>query len=161
MEKQYQEFKSGLKLRVQDLDWSQLKMLKSGVLIEDHGKAVINPICRKSTSYSYAKERIKNIVDSWLENMAREKESQMKFRSEMVEYFKNNPMGDIYTRSGVMYSDLPIDCLEAYKNTKGYVYLFNGNVITLHAGYDAPDNLSDGLDRFKYETSLGSIIINV
>lgn len=159
MEKQFKEFQAGLKLKVKDLDWTTTKMLNNGVLIEENSYAVINPICKKAKSYTNAKLRIKSMVDSWLESMQKEENSQMKFREEQVEYFKNNPVGDIYSRGSVMYADLPQDTPENYRNGKGYVYIFNGNVISLHFGFKEPSNAPKGCDRFKFETSLNSIVL--
>lgn len=159
MEKQFKEFQAGLKLKAKQLDWNQQKMLNNGVLIDDNGLVVINPICKRAKSYTNAKLRIKHMVDSWLESMAKEKFSQLKFREEMVEYFKNNPVGDLYSRGSVMYADLPQDTPDIYRNGKGYVYIFNGNIISLHFGFDEPMNAPQGCDKFKFETSLDSIVL--
>jgi hypothetical protein len=159
MEKEFKKFQAGLTIKANNIDWTEQKMLNNGVLIASNGLIMINPIVERCKSYTKAKMRIKSMVDSWLTSMQKEENSQLKFREEQVEYFKNNPVGELYTRGSVMYADFPKETPEEYKNGKGFCYLFNGNVVSMHFGFKEPKNAPKGCDRFSFNTSLDSIVI--
>ena len=76
---------------------------------------------------------------------------QHNFRQEMVEHFKNNPI-----EGNVMGVDTP----EKYRNTKGYCYIINNKIISLHAGFKPPVNAPKGCDRFKYTALLGYVEVH-
>lgn len=155
----FKEFQEGLEVKKfsseyydneKDID----KMLGLGVLIQD-GRIKVNPIVKKSKSLSTAKKSLKKVLGLWLNNLDKAQDIQIKFREEMVEYFKSNPIGSIHNG----YAHTPDDCPTEYKSGKGFVYVQNNEVISMHVGYVQPDNYPKECDRFKYESNLGMIKI--
>jgi len=159
MENLFQEFKQGLTIKKnsqehldqqKDID----KMMNVGVLINDKG-IQINPLVRRSKTYTTAKMTIKKIIKTWLGNLDKQRKQQTVFREEMVHFFKQNPIGFINEGYAVMPENTP-DC---YKKGKGIAYVFNGEVITIHAGYIPPINIPKECERFNYESNFGIIQI--
>lgn len=130
------------------------KLLSMGILIKD-GNIKLNPIVKRSKSVSTARKKIKNILDSWLNNLEFIDDAQNRFRYDMVEYFKNNPIGFVHNG----YANMPEDTPENYKSGNGYAYILNGEIVSLHVGFKPPSNTPEGCDRFKYTSNLGMIQI--
>ena len=159
MENLFQEFKQGLTIKKnsqehldqqKDID----KMMNVGVLINDKG-IQINPLIRRSKTYTTAKMTIKKIIKTWLGNLSHQRKQQANFREEMVHFFKQNPIGFINEGYAVMPEGTP----KEYLRGKGIAYVFNGEVITIHAGYIPPINIPTECERFNYESDLGIIQI--
>ena len=127
-----------------------LKMMDLGLVIKDSGWFKLNPLIKSKKSVSEARKSLKSKVESWLNEMERLENIQLQFREDMVEYFKNNP---------IVNNTMPIDVPWEYKNGKGYCYILNNNIVSLHAGYKPPKNTPQGCDRFKYEAINGMIQI--
>lgn len=151
MEKEFQRFIEGLKINPSLMNSSQKKMLANGILVIEDRQIKINPVIKKCKTYFNAKAKLSSVIDGWLENMSHEKNIQQNFRFNMVEYFKNNPIGELYSRSGVMYADFPNDCPSEYKNGSGKMYVYNGHAISAHFGFDYPTNAPKGCDVFTFE----------
>tara|TARA_R110001599_G_scaffold52464_1_gene146581 strand:+ start:754 stop:1242 length:489 start_codon:yes stop_codon:yes gene_type:complete len=159
MQNLFKEFQEGLEIKKFSKDYYNEekdidKMISTGILLQD-GMIKINPLVRKSKSYSIAKKTITAVVSSWLDNIDKAQDIQIRFREEMIEYFKQNPIGCIHEG----YAQTSEDCPEKYKSGKGFVYVQNNEVISMHVGYIQPDNYPKNCDRFKYESRLGMIKI--
>ena len=127
------------------------KLFNMGLVVRENGRFKVNPLVSSAKSLSEAKSKLKSKVNSWLNHMDRLENIQDQFRKEMVEHFKNNPI-----EGNVMAIDTP----EKYRNTKGYCYVINNKIISLHAGYRSPVNAPVGCDRFKYTSLLGYVEVH-
>ena len=127
-----------------------IKMMDLGLVIKDSGWFKVNPLIKSKKSVTEARKSLKTKMESWLNEMERLDNIQLQFREDMVEYFKNNP---------IVNNTMPIDVPEKYKNGKGYCYILNNNIVTLHAGFKPPHNAPKSCDRFKYEAINGMIQI--
>jgi len=161
MEQLFKSFQSGQDMKKYSTEYYQYendinKMLNLGVLIQD-GTIKVNPIVKKSKSLSTAKKSLKKVLDLWLNNLDKAQDIQLKDRYEMVEYFKANPIGTEHN----LYAHMPDGTPDKYKSGKGYAYLMNGEIISIHHGFVAPANAPKGCDRLKYESQLGMIKLSV
>ena len=127
-----------------------LKMMDLGLVIKDSGWFKLNPLIKSKKSVSEARKSLKAKVESWLNEMERLDNIQLNFRKDMVEYFKQNPITN---------NTMPALTPYEYLNTKGFAYIMNGEIVTLHTGYKPPYNAPKSCDRFKYEAINGMIQI--
>ena len=124
------------------------KLMDIGLVFRKNGWYKINPLIESKKSVTEARNALKKKVQGWMDTMQHIDDAQERFRYDMVDFFKNNPIEE-----NVMSIDTP----EQYRNTSGYCYILNNKIISLHAGYKPPKNAPEGCDRFKYKALVGYI----
>lgn len=124
------------------------KLMDLGLVFKQRGWYKINPLIETKKSVTEARNSLKKKIDGWVSTMERIDNAQLDFRADMVHFFKENPMeGNV----------MPVNTPEEYRNTKGYCYMLEGDIVSLHAGYKPPHNVPEGCDRFKYTALLGYV----
>lgn len=124
------------------------KLMEIGLVFKQGAWFKVNPLIQSKKTVTEARNSLKSKVQGWMSTMERIDDAQLRFRTDMVHFFKENPI-----ENNVM----PIQTPEEFRNTKGYCYIMNGEIITLHAGYKPPSNAPTGCDRFKYTSLLGYV----
>lgn len=134
------------------------KMFNMGIVVKESGRFKVNPLVKTAKSVTDAKNKLKSKVNSWLNEMNQIENAQNRFREEMVDYFKSNPV----ETTSLDYFHLPSGTPDKYRTGKGYAYLVGSDIISLHFGYKPPNNIPTNCDRFKFECNGGlGILINV
>lgn len=126
------------------------KLMDIGLVFRKNGWYKINPLIESKKSVTEARNSLKKKVQGWMDTMQHIDDAQERFRFEMCHFFKENPV-----KHEVMPANTPYE----YLNGKGYLYIMEGQIITLHLGYKPPHNAPEGCDRFKYESISGIIKI--
>lgn len=126
------------------------KLMDIGLVLKQSGWYKVNPLIESKKSVTEARNALKKKVQGWMDTMQHIDDVQLKFRYDMVEFFKENPIVN-----NTMPGNTPLE----YLNGKGYLYIMNGEIITLHLGYKPPHNSPTNCDRFKYSSINGMIQI--
>jgi len=146
MEKTFNKFKLGYKLKADDVTGysnnykKESTLIEQGIIIYDEGNYIINPIAQRCKTYSTAKLKIRKTSEAWLEALSREKENQESFKEAMVDYYIKEVGPIKVTKS----NNDTIAILEGLKhnfaNGKGLAYVINNELIAWHYGYTQASN---------------------
>tara|TARA_B110000977_G_scaffold196955_1_gene278398 strand:- start:2357 stop:2845 length:489 start_codon:yes stop_codon:yes gene_type:complete len=134
-----------------DIESDTSNMYQQGILIRSEGFFSMNPVLVSSKNYSDAKRRMRSLTEGWIKQLDKATEWQLTERSEQVEYFTINPVTDLH---GSAFS-LPGGTPAKYQSGKGYAYIMDGEIITLHFGFKAPNSIPFKCERFKFEVNFG------
>jgi hypothetical protein len=140
-----------------DIESDTNNMYQQGILIRSKGIFSVNPVLGSSKNYSDAKRRMKSLTEGWIKQLDKSTEWQLEERSKQVEYFTENQITQLHG-SGF---NLPYGTPEKYKTGKGYIYIMDGEIITIHFGFKAPNNIPFKCERFKFEVNFGMGLIEM
>lgn len=146
---EYQELKN-------DID----KLYEMGIVVKENGLFCINAPLKYSKSVTDAKNKLKRLMSGWYNTIKKQEKAQELFREKMVDYFKSNPIGEVSIGES-MWFNLPGETPQEYKTGKGYCYIMEGHIVSLHFGYKPPSNAPTNCDRLKFELISGmGLVIN-
>lgn len=165
MQDKYTKFREGHTLRIKDHnknpDHEIQRMIDNGVLLIINKTAVINPLLYNVNSYSLAVKKLKNIYESWLNNIDESEAVKLRYRLDQMDWFKANPC-EVRTIGNRRLAYLPEDTPSEFRKGSGKAYIMQNEIISLHFGNSIPDKyIPVGCEIVKCDVKDGVILLNV